>query len=88
MMRREQAVVMASIVQAQLRQFVDELHAVHARHAEIHEDEVVRMMAGQRQRLFGGMGRIHLGETGFFQQAGHLGALEFMVVQYQDLVFG
>ena len=33
------------------------------------------MMAGQRQRLFGGMGRIHLGETGFFQQAGHLGAL-------------
>ena len=46
------------------------------------------MMAGQRQRLFGGMGRIHLGETGFFQQAGHLGALEFMVVQYQDLVFG
>ena len=33
------------------------------------------MVPGQRQRLFGGMGRIHLGETGIFQQAGHLGAL-------------
>ena len=38
--------------------------------------------------LFGGMGRIHLGEPGIFQQAGHLGTLEFMIVQYQDLVFG
>ncbi|MNV56692.1 hypothetical protein D3C71_1489920 [compost metagenome] len=67
---------------------MDELHAVHAGHVEVHQHQLVGMQANHLQSLMRRMRHVDVLEAGLQEQAVHLRALKRMVVQDQDLVHG
>ncbi|CUI52217.1 Uncharacterised protein [Achromobacter xylosoxidans] len=74
--------------QVQARQFMDELHAVHAGHADVHEHQVVAFGADAVERGAGAFDGIHMPEAGLLQHVLEMQALQRVVVQDKHFVIG
>ncbi|MNT28308.1 hypothetical protein D3C71_1369990 [compost metagenome] len=72
----------------QLGKPVDELHAIHVRHIQVYQHQVVRQETNLMQRGLGGRGHIRLAESCRLQQIRQVDALERVVVHDQNSVVG